>query len=146
MGWPFGLSRAAASLIPAAVLCLREMNNFGLDMGGAARKRDERMVSYVSRKLIGNRVRLQGLQKRADLNGTEGEVEDYHEASKRFMIACDGPCGDWYHPECIGLDDHQHVCTSTTITAVATRPSSTNGAGLGLGSRRLCIAREEPAS
>ena len=81
--WRCGLSLLVAARFLA-------MNNLpGMEHGGAALKRDSRMVSYAARKLIGSRVQLKDLQKRADLNGMEGEVEDYHDSSARYMIQLD---------------------------------------------------------
>jgi hypothetical protein len=31
--------------------------------------------------------------------------EEYQDG--KIMIFCEGPCGDWYHPKCLGIPDLQ---------------------------------------
>mgnify|MGYP007078185635 CR=1 FL=1 len=46
-------------------------------------------VAHIATKLIKHRVQLRGLNRRSDLNGTEGTVLGYHAPSSCFMIQCD---------------------------------------------------------
>ena len=52
------------------------------------RKRIELIEDAVqSRKLVGQRVRLQGLTSRPELNGTTGSILGFHEEKERYAVA-----------------------------------------------------------